>query len=121
MIGTPVVYQGKVPGAGLDCVGMVIATYAFCGKEIQPLEDYKTTKIEDARKIADKYLICQESIDPLPCTFLLFGLSHGPHFAFYDGDRLIHSGKVKISYGTFGKHYRDRLSGVYKIDGVNYG
>jgi cell wall-associated NlpC family hydrolase len=39
-IGTPVAHMGRVPGGGLDCVGLLWAACRACGLDLPPTQSY---------------------------------------------------------------------------------
>lgn len=45
MLGTPYHHQGRVPGVGLDCIGLVVCTVRALGAVIQDRTDYPRTAI----------------------------------------------------------------------------
>lgn len=41
MIGTPFVHQGRLPGAGLDCLGVAVCAAARCGVVLRDVTTYR--------------------------------------------------------------------------------
>jgi NlpC/P60 family putative phage cell wall peptidase len=122
-LGTPFHHQGRVPGVGLDCIGLVIVALRAAGVEVRDRTDY-------GRRPDGKSLIAaleehgarrKENIEA--GDILVFRYDRQPqHVALATGsDTMIHSfapaGAVVET--MIGAYWRRRLVGGYGIAASN--
>lgn len=119
-LGTPFHHQGRQPGAGLDCIGLVVVALRAVDVPVRDRTDY-------ARRPEGESLVAalrDHGAAPVPeiatGDVLLFRYDgHPQHAALATGaDCMIHSfapaGKVVET--VIGDYWRRRLSGVYRFE-----
>lgn len=121
-LGTPFLHQGRVPGVGLDCLGLVVVAYRANHFKINDRIDY--TLQPDGTALQQGLAQHGEMVDDVwtPADVMLFRLSQGPqHVGLYVGEnRIIHAylpaGRVvEISLTP---NWRRRVCGVYRFLGT---
>ncbi len=118
-IGTPFHHQGRAPGAGLDCIGLIVVVLQAAGIPVQDRTDY-------SRRPDGKSLIAALEQHGAKCVndihagdILVFRYDHQPqHVALATGsDSMIHSfapaGAVVET--IIGDYWKRRLVGIYNI------
>ena len=118
-LGTPFHHQGRLPGVGLDCIGLIVVAASAAGYEIADATDY-------ARQPEEGRLLAGLSANGLTASgaaqagdVLLFRFDGGPrHAALMTGeDRMIHAfapvGQV-VETGM-GDFWRRRLCGAFRF------
>ena len=125
LIGTPYQHQGRTPGVGLDCIGLVIAvghqlnlfSYDYTNYSRDP-DGQLVTKIEEH---------CQKLPSLTEGAIAVFKLSAIPHHVgiiskFRGNWGLIHAyqNTSKVREHEFIKWWQDKLIGVYKLPNVDY-
>lgn len=122
-LGTPYVHQGRLPGVGLDCLGLVICLARETGY-VAPDFDVGPYSPEGQRERLVEGLAehLVEIDDPVPGCFCAFEIRRRyGHIAVCAGDTLIHTsahtGKV-VEHG-FNERWRRRLlsSWTWRQDG----
>ncbi len=90
-LGTPYQHQGKAPGRGLDCVGIIECAYREAGMEMPEHHQYGREPMGGFLKsTVEKYFVI--STNPLPADIMLicyFGYPH--HLAIYNNYSMIHA------------------------------
>ena len=119
-LGTPFHHQGRAPGLGLDCIGLIITALTAVGKSVRDRADYGRRPDGQSLVAAliDHGATRVEEIEA--GDVLLFRYDNQPqHVALATSpDTIIHSfapaGKVvETSIGTYWKR---RLTGIYRFD-----
>lgn len=87
LLGTPFVHQGRMPGAGLDCIGVVVATAQLAGLRIRDMIHYARAPnprvlLREAEQSFDKLELGQEGFGDVGLTWLNPALAGLPHHAF---------------------------------------
>lgn len=119
-IGTPWHHQGRIKGAGVDCVGLIVGTCRALGIAVEDITDYQ--RYPDGKTlVAELNRQLVQVKRPEPGDILLFALSRFPqHLAFYGGDtQIIHAylNESVVETGLSPLWLR-RVVAVYKIPGV---
>ena len=119
-LGTPFHHQGRQPGIGLDCIGLIVVALRAAGFKVNDKHDYSARP--DGRSLVQAL----EEHGAVRVTgikagrILLFRYDHQPqHVALATGeDTMIHSfapaGRV-VETGI-GAYWVRRLLGVYEFD-----
>jgi NlpC/P60 family putative phage cell wall peptidase len=120
-LGTPFHHQGRRPGVGIDCIGLIVVALRAAGKSVQDRTDY-------GRRPDGKSLVAAlaahgaQPVEHIAAgDVLLFRYDNQPqHAALATGpDSMIHSfapaGKVVETH--IGAYWRNRLNGVYRFPG----
>lgn len=103
-IDTPFMHQGRVPGVGLDCIGLVIAV-ARRFYDLPEIEAYGRVPAQGRLQSGmDLHPLLRRVSGPEPGDILLMRFRHEPrHVAFFAGDTIIHS------YAQVGRVVEHRL------------
>jgi len=118
-IGTPFHHQGRRPGAGIDCIGLIVVALRAAGFNVNDRTDY-------ARRPDGKSLLKalqDHGAAPVaeiePGDILLFRYDNQPqHVALAtESDRMIHSFAVagEVVETIIGDYWRRRLNGIYRF------
>lgn len=124
-LGTPFKHQGRLPGVGLDCVGVIVCAYKAAGYEVQDSKGYSRYPINGVLM-----RIILEQVNPIsrtemvPGDFMAFAFRGEPqHLAMVtqlEPLYIIHSyaeaGKV-VEHGL-GDTWEQRLRGCYRLKGL---
>lgn len=118
-LGTPFHHQGRMPGVGLDCIGLVVVALQAAGFVVRDRLDYAPRPDGGSlvRALEDHGAARVEEIEA--GDVLLFRYDHQPqHVALAIGEgRLIHAfapaGRVVET--EIGAYWRRRLVGVYRF------
>jgi len=120
-IGTPFHHQGRLPGVGLDCAGVVVCAAARCGLVIADSPGYG--------RIPSQGLLEQAVMDHCDRVglhdietgdIILFKFLREPqHLAVYDNGMLIHaySSVGKVIENALDATWRSRLVACYRLRG----
>lgn len=105
-IGTPFRHQGRLPGLGLDCAGLVVAAVKECGLNCDDVAGYGRSPYRGLlEKTLQAQKILQPIADPELGAILLFKIRHDPqHLALCAGETIVHS------YETIGRVVEERLT-----------
>jgi len=121
-IGTPFHHQGRVPGVGLDCAGVIVCAAKECGYEIVDVAGYGRIP---ANGMLERMVA--QHCDSIPFDqvkngdILLFRFRQEPqHLAVFANGKLIHAyssiGRV-VEHGMDAA-WHERLVGCYLLKGV---
>jgi len=121
-IGTPFHHQGRLPGVGLDCAGVVVCAAVACGVEVQDVLGYG--RIPSQGLLEASVLAHCEKIEfgaVRSGDIMLFKFLREPqHLAVFDNGMLIHAyqdvGRVVES--GLDATWRSRLVGCYMLKGL---
>ena len=128
MIGKPWVHQARCPSAGVDCLGLMIATAALCGMDYSYVpHNYGLTPTDKLLKMVEE--LCARTEEVIPGTMALFKFPSEPHprhFALIvdrpDGLGLLHADSrrgIVVEHGFKGAWRRWHHS-TWMIPGVAY-
>jgi cell wall-associated NlpC family hydrolase len=121
-IGTPFHHQGRLPGVGLDCAGVIVCAAAACGYSVQDVQGYG--RIPSGGLLEQAVL---DHCDIIPFESLqtgdivLFAFRSEPqHLAVYDNGMLIHAYQDvgKVVENGLDATWRGRLRGCYALRGI---
>jgi len=118
-LGTPFHHQGRKPGTGIDCIGLIVIALRAAGLRVHDRTDY-------GRRPDGKSLVAAlTSHGAVPVTnieagdVLLFRYDNQPqHAALATGpDSMIHSFALagKVVETVIGDYWRRRLNGIYRF------
>lgn len=126
LLGTPFHHQGRLPGIGVDCAGVVVCACAACGYAIADRIGY--SRIPNS---AEFTRAVREHCDPVPLEALRIG--DLMTFAFRENEQhiaivseitpvimLIHAweGVGKVVENSLDSTWRGRLRGCYRLQGI---
>lgn len=126
-VGTPYHHQARVPGIGIDCVGVLVCIARELGV-IGPAVDYaayaRNAKDDTLLQILDSHLDRMRSPDIAePGDVLTFQIGKWPHhIAIKTGhDTLLHSyaGIGRVVETQIGGNWRQRIIAAHRIPEVN--
>lgn len=121
---TPFRHQGRLPGVGLDCAGLIVVTAAALNIEHVDISGYGGSPSNGMLETA---LDTQPGLDPVsldalqPGDILLIRFDGDPqHLAFYAGDNIIHSYKNagKVCEHGLSDWWRSRIVRAYRFKAV---
>lgn len=126
-LGTPFHHQGRLKGAGLDCVGLVVCVLRDLGIEVKDSFDYNG--VPDSVLLRDKLREHLAEIDPNSAKegdIFLFRIGANPqHLAFIANGNIndiihTHQGAGKVVETHIGEWWT-RVMGAFAIPGVEDG
>jgi NlpC/P60 family putative phage cell wall peptidase len=118
-LGTPFHHQGRKPGTGIDCIGLIVVALRAAGKTVHDRTDYG--RRPDGKSLTAA-LISHGAVPETKIEagdVLLFRYDNQPQHAALatDADRMIHSfapaGKVVET--NIGAYWQRRLNGIYRF------
>lgn len=123
-LGTPFHHQGRLPGHGLDCIGLIVVSARAAGLKVEDRANY--ARRPDGNRLVEALLahgaVLREDGGAGAGDILAFRYDGQPqHVALATGaDTMIHSfapagAVVETSIGAY---WRRRLAGVYRIFGA---
>jgi len=126
MIGTPFKHQGRLPGVGVDCAGLVICALADAGVSIRDVKGYGRLPAHGVfMGVVEDHFDRIEQADIQVGDLMVFAFSAEPqHIAVVscvDPVRIIHAysdiGRV-VDHGMDAT-WQTRLRGCYRVRGIN--
>lgn len=121
MVGTPFHAQGRLPGVGLDCVGVLVCVARACGiahkdRTAYPMRPDGTLTPELDRQLQRVHGKPQEG------DVLLMSFDSEPHHVaiFISDNRIVHAYATvrKCVVQSYTKHWSDKVRAVYRFPGV---
>lgn len=121
-IGTPFQHQGRLPGVGLDCAGVIVCAAKAGGFSVSDVTGYATVPsgglLEQA--VLDH---CERIMLDATQTgdIMLFKFLYEPqHLAIFDNGMLIHAYNSvgKVVENGFDAVWHSRLVGCYRLRGI---
>jgi len=117
--GTPFLHQGRRPGQGLDCAGLVRYPAVKLGL-IDPDDDYISYGREPLPLKMKEQL--ESRLDPIRklekgCVIWFTVVKHPQHVAIYTGSGIIHAvnfGPKKVVEHGINSQWTDRIAGLYR-------
>lgn len=117
--GTPFMHQGRRPGLGLDCAGLVRYPALRLGL-IKPEDDFIQYGREPnplkMREILGQYLDPIERLEK-GCVIWFRVINLPQHLAVYTGGGIIHAvstGPKKVVEHCINSQWTDRIAGIYR-------
>ena len=129
-IGTPFVHQGRAPGVGLDCAGLVVQVARAHGAAYADDGSYARTPAHGLLEAALDRQSCLVRVDdgspasrlePRAGDVLLLRFAGEPqHLAICTGDGMIHAWASvgRVCEHRLGGAWRSRIVRVYRFAGV---
>jgi len=122
-IGTPFSHQGRQPGVGMDCIGLIRYPAVKFGITT---DDYPYGRQPDPKfmkDILDKYLIKVKDLKPADVLWIQFQ-GDPMHLAIYtEKNTIIHAmanGPGKVTEHGFRPPWPKRVVQIYRYPGVEY-
>lgn len=120
LIDTPFVHQGRLPGIGLDCAGLAIATATALGLPVADRTDYGRNPSGGLLEAALDAQPCLRRIlsAPQPGDILLMRFAGDPqHLAILAGATMIHAWSTvgKVCEHDFDAAWQRRVVRVYRF------
>jgi lipoprotein Spr len=115
-IGTPTVPQGRIPGVGLDCVGLVSYCYGQAGLDVSDVPNDYPFPPSAAMVFAelDKRLSRASTIEEGDVLVLEIG-KRARHLAIcVEVDDIVHAGAREVSIKALTKSVRSKVVGIYR-------
>lgn len=123
LVGTPFHAQGRLPGVGLDCIGVVVCVAQACGIVVQDRNDYPMSPNGELRGELDSRLTRVRG-QPQEGDVLMMAFDAEPHhLALYISEnRIVHAyaaNKVrKCVVQPYTDYWRSKVRAVYRFPGV---
>jgi len=119
-LGTPFHHQGRAPGAGLDCIGLVVVALRAAGRAVRDRSDYARRPDGVALVAAlDEHGLKRVDGDIRAGDVLVFRYDHRPqHVALAtSAETMIHAFAVagRVVETGIGAYWRRRLVGTYRV------
>lgn len=118
-IGTPFHHQGRQPGAGLDCIGLVVIALKAAGVDVRDRTDYARQPAADALQLALEAHGFSHAETIAAGDVLLFRFNRAPqHVALAtESTRMIHAYAPigKVVECSIGASWKNRLCGIYRV------
>jgi len=118
-LGTPFVHQGRLPGKGLDCIGLVRWPQVALGFGDEDERRYSMAPDPKRMKaLLEHYLVPIPRSELRPADILWLRIDEMPtHLAIYTGKTIIHainSGPCKVVEHGFRAPWPSRVAGVFR-------
>ena len=119
-VGTPFRHQGRIPGKGLDCVGLLVCAARQAGVDVVDEAGYSMTPSADLlRQAVERNNVTLVS-EPQPGDVLVMRFSQEPqHLALYtERDTIIHAylDIGKVCEHRYADVWRARTVAVYRLN-----
>lgn len=118
-IGTPFVHQGRIPGIGLDCVGVAIHALRSVGLAVQDVDGYARTPYGSALAAAIELHPYLDQVDDIqPGDILLMRFSREPQHVAIAGDGTMIHAYEKIGHcveHVIDELWRRRVISIYRV------
>lgn len=127
MIGTPYHHLGRVPGVGLDCVGLYVCVAQKLGLRYADKPYYPAMPLHD---LYGPFMALMDNVGPVRASWGDWGLfatmpgnpALPTHLAMFTDRGLLHSegrrGKRRVVEHGYSKYWHTRLLGIYRYPGV---
>lgn len=121
LVGTPFCAQGRAPGIGLDCIGVLVCVARLCGIPIKDRVDYPLRPNGELRAELESRLVRVHG-EPQEGDVLMMAFAGEPHHVamlIADG-RIVH-GHVRARrcvVQTYTDYWRSVTRAVYRFQGV---
>jgi cell wall-associated NlpC family hydrolase len=118
-IGTPFRHQGRCPGRGIDCAGVVVFVASQLGFAVRDVRGYHRTPHKGRlQKALEENPFLTQVAEPQPGDVLLLRIRHDPqHLAIYAGDSIVHSYETvgRVLEERFSDFWRARIVAIYRF------
>lgn len=121
MVGSPFHAQGRLPGIGLDCIGVVVCVARELGVPHSDLTAYPMRPNGMLQPLLDQQLV-RVHREPREGDVLLMSFAGAPHHVavMVDGGRIAHAYATvrKCVVQSYTDHWRAKVRAVYEFPGV---
>jgi cell wall-associated NlpC family hydrolase len=121
MVGTKFHAQGRLPGVGLDCIGVVVCVARQLGIPHSDLTAYPMRPNGMLQPLLDAQLV-RVRREPQEGDVLLMSFAGEPHHVavMVDGRRIVHAYATvrKCVAQSYTDHWRSMVRAVYEFPGV---
>jgi cell wall-associated NlpC family hydrolase len=121
LLGTPFHAQGRAPGIGLDCIGVVVCVARACGIPVADRTAYPMRPNGELRGELESRLV-RVTGSPREGDVLLMALDREPHHValVIDGNRIVHAHMRarKTVVQTYTEYWRSVTVAAYRFPGV---
>jgi cell wall-associated NlpC family hydrolase len=121
MLGTPFHAQGRLPGVGLDCVGVVVCVARALGVAHSDVAAYPMRPNGMLRPLLEAQLV-RVYREPREGDVLLMSFAGEPHHVavMVDGGRIVHAYATvrKCVVQAYNDYWRAKVRAVYEFPGV---
>lgn len=121
LVGTPFHAQGRLPGVGLDCIGVVACVAKLCGLPVQDRVAYPLRPNGELRGELDARLI-RVSGEAQEGNVLMMAFDSEPHHVavLISGNRIVHAyaSVRRCVVQDYTDHWRSKVRAVYSFPGV---
>ena len=119
MIGTPFHAQGRSPGVGLDCIGLIVCAAKKAGFEAEDQTAYPMQPNGMLKPILEKHLI-RVIGEPQAGDVLLmaFNGTEPHHVALYIGNHMIihaYNQARKVSMQIYTNYWKEKVRAIYRF------
>ena len=120
---TPFHHQGRQPGVGLDCIGLIIVAMTAAGLRVQDRQDYGPRP--DGQSLVSALLAhgAMPVTKIMPCDILLFRYDQQPQHVglAVTEDSMIHAfaPAERVVECSLGDYWQRRLLGIYRFSERN--
>lgn len=123
-IGTPWHHQGRVVGAGLDCLGLLVHCSVAAGKEVRDETNYKRvadeSRLIEALISHDAKKVDRESIQTADILFFKMAgrMQHAGVVVSVDPIRFVHAynvGPSVVAEVELSNYWTDKLHSVWRL------
>lgn len=123
-IGTPICWQARQKGVGIDCVGLIVCIAKEMDIHLDDYAEYRPTNAGLLNRMKEQFI---ETDELVPGTILVMcaklRVRRAQHLAIYTCKKLLHahvSAKRIVEHG-FLSPYPERVVAMFRYPGVNYG
>lgn len=121
MVGSPFHAQGRLPGIGLDCIGVVVCIARRLDVPHSDLPAYPLRPNGMLQPLLDAQLVRVQR-EPQEGDVLLMSFAGEPHHVavMVDGERIVHAYQTvrKCVVQSYTDHWRAKVRAVYEFPGV---
>lgn len=121
LVGTPFHPQGRVPGVGIDCIGVAICAARACGIAIADRTDYPMQPNGILRGELNARLQRVQG-EPQAGDLLMMRFDTAPHHValLIDGGRIVHAHMRarRTVVQAYTNYWRERTCGAFRFEGV---
>jgi len=121
LVGTPFHAQGRLPGVGLDCIGVAVCVARACGIAVQDRIDYPLRPNGELQAELECRLTRVRG-EPREGDLLMMAFDDAPHHVaiVVSESRIVHAyGQVrKVVVQDFTGHWRAKVRAVYRFPEV---
>lgn len=121
MVGTPFHAQGRLPGVGLDCIGVVVSVAKLVGVPHRDVAAYPMRPNGQLMPELESQMV-RVRREPREGDVLLMSFAGEPHHVavMVDAGRIVHAYATvrKCVVQSYSDHWRAKVRAVYEFPGV---